>query len=536
MSVSGWQGPRFIVPAVVLIAALYLLPAQLAPRRFPSDDSFFYLQVARNIAAGNGSTFNSVTPTNGYHPLWMGPCVLAEAIARGDRDLALRIVFAIQAGLAVGALLLFRSAARSMGIRSWILSIPLLAAFFLTGLYGSEAHLNGFFLLSSLLRLIRYAEAPGKRNALLLGLCLGLCFLARLDNVFFVAATLAVAAWSAGSTTRARARALPWIAAPILAAALPYLAWNLASFGHLVPISGAVKSTFPVARPDLRNLGTLGLVTLAGALIGGPQLALPGVSRLRRLALWPLAAGVAAHAAYIVLYTDHNTHWSWYYVAGVVLLAFLAPIAADALAARWPRLPWRAAVGVVVVVLTAWGILRGWARFLNPEAASHNQLVVQLLPPTAYDRWSVQFARWMDRNLPERSGVLVFDYPGALAYYSSLRILPADGLMSDFRFDEELRRRGLAGYLAAKEIAYYLGPIPATPAAQDGCDSALVRAPLSRVPVGMIVRCPGDRIVTSAEATRGVQQPDVALYRIRRIAPPPAGAPRDKIVKRGALW
>ncbi|RME22092.1 MAG: hypothetical protein D6798_16635, partial [Deltaproteobacteria bacterium] len=39
------------------------------------DDSFYYLEIARNIAAGRGSTFDGLQPTNGYHPLWMAICV-----------------------------------------------------------------------------------------------------------------------------------------------------------------------------------------------------------------------------------------------------------------------------------------------------------------------------------------------------------------------------------------------------------------------------------------------------------------------------
>lgn len=35
------------------------------------DDFFYYLIVAQNFAAGHGSTFNGIVPTNGYHPLWM---------------------------------------------------------------------------------------------------------------------------------------------------------------------------------------------------------------------------------------------------------------------------------------------------------------------------------------------------------------------------------------------------------------------------------------------------------------------------------
>jgi hypothetical protein len=536
---------------------LYLLPAQLAPRRFPTDDSFFYLQVARNIVAGHGSTFNTVTPTNGYHPLWMGVCILVESIARGDRDLVLRIVFAIQAALAAGVILLFRSAARSLGISAWLISVPILAAYFLTGQYGSEAHINGFMLLLALVRLIRQVQAPSRRNELLLGIALGFVFLARLDNLFFVAAAALTAAWasshpmsSAGPSASPRflLATLTWTAAPALAISLPYLLWNRLEFGHFVPISGAIKSTFPELRPDLRNLGALGLITFATALAGAVTFALPHTPRLRRLVLSPLAAGVIAHALYVVCYTDHHTHWSWYYVAGVILLAFLVAIAADALKQQLPRRLATAAIALAIIAVTAWGLARGWARFANADAASHNQLVIQFLPPTPYDRWTVQFAHWMETHLPPHAGVLVFDYPGALAYYTTLRIVPTDGLMSDFQTDADLRRQGLGRWLADHHIDYYLGPNPtsspnpssgpnptASPSSAAPCDSAIVWAPLSRVPLGAIVRCPEDRIVTSAEATQGVQEPDVALHRIRRVVPI-ENAPREHISKHGALW
>ena len=190
-------------------------------------------------------------------------------------------------------------------------------------------------------------------------------------------------------------------------------------------------------------------------------------------------------------------------------------------------------MGITVILLTAWGLVRGWARYRNADASSHNQLLLRILPATPHDRWSVQFAGWMDSHLPPGAGVLVFDYPGALAYYSSLRIISADGLMGDFEFDGELRRGGLARYLAAHDIRYYLGP---SPARSDRCDSAVVRTPLTRLPVGAILRCPGDQLTTSATATRGVEQPGVTLHRIHRIVPAPPATARDAVVKHGALW
>jgi hypothetical protein len=160
------------------------LPALLAPHNFPSDDSLFYLQIARNIAAGQGITFNTVTTTTGFHPLWMIPCVIAAWLTGGEPTRMLRVVFAMQIALALAVLALYRAVARRLGIRAWPLGVPVLAAYFLTGMYGSEAHVNGVCVLGSLVLLLRGRERPSIGEAIALGLLLGLTVLARLDNVF----------------------------------------------------------------------------------------------------------------------------------------------------------------------------------------------------------------------------------------------------------------------------------------------------------------------------------------------------------------
>ena len=63
--------------------AICIVLVCLTARRWPhgiaglgllQDDFFYYEKIATSIATGHGSTFNHVTITNGYHPLWM--CVL----------------------------------------------------------------------------------------------------------------------------------------------------------------------------------------------------------------------------------------------------------------------------------------------------------------------------------------------------------------------------------------------------------------------------------------------------------------------------
>ena len=50
-----------------------------------SDDAFYYLKIAQNVAAGRGLTFDGISVTNGFHPLYLGLLLpLCPAAPRGD--------------------------------------------------------------------------------------------------------------------------------------------------------------------------------------------------------------------------------------------------------------------------------------------------------------------------------------------------------------------------------------------------------------------------------------------------------------------
>jgi hypothetical protein len=65
---------NFFIPCVlfagILIKCLSPFRSKLPWMIYMQDDFFYYLKVAQNLAQGNGSTFNGIVPTNGYHPLW----------------------------------------------------------------------------------------------------------------------------------------------------------------------------------------------------------------------------------------------------------------------------------------------------------------------------------------------------------------------------------------------------------------------------------------------------------------------------------
>jgi hypothetical protein len=183
---AGW-----IIAATLLV--LLLSPALLRPTEFVQDDSYFYLQIADHIVAGHGSTFHGITPTNGYHPLWMAGVVAADFLASRDRELTLHLVACIQTLLALGTAFLFYRLLRRMELDYWLPGVAVVLCYLLgTGLYGSEAHLNALLLVAGMLSLWHALASQRWRPWFMTGLLFGFATLARLDNLF-VAAVLCTA-------------------------------------------------------------------------------------------------------------------------------------------------------------------------------------------------------------------------------------------------------------------------------------------------------------------------------------------------------
>ena len=434
---------RRIAP-VALLLLLYALPSHLRPARYPADDSYFYLLVAENIVGGNGSTFNGVMPTNGYHPLWMLLCLPIALVTDGNRIATLHVTFVVQLLLLVALLLCARQIARTLGLRHGMFGATLLAAYFLSYLYASEAHVNGFLIAATFWALLVAARRDTLPRWTLVGVGLGLALLARLDNVFLAAALVLVGIpMACGRSPRALTRALA-VVTPGAVIVAPYLAYNVVVHGHLMPISGAIKSTFPALRPDITNLGSLGVIVAILALVS--ILVSRGVQGRDplRLILRTVGIGVLMHAAYIVLFTDEITTWSWYYVPGVLNAALLLGLGMEWLERTAARVAGRrtADLGVrlCLVLLVLAGTARTWQRYATDKHA-----------------WKREVAAWLADNLRAGEPIYVYEHPGTFAYYSNQRIVPIDGLINDYHYQDELVRLGVRNYLAAKGIGFYLG-------------------------------------------------------------------------------
>jgi len=217
------------------------------------DDTFYYFKTALNVGRGLGSTFDGINRSNGYHPLWLGVLAVLGFFVRDDMVLFTRLAFTLQiAAIWAGGMLLARLRPTGGARVLWPLSLALANPFVAKiVLCGQETALQ--FLLSSVVlvgwwRLRAAGRAGSTGPTVLLAIAAALLTLSRLDGAFFSGLVLAMPLVAPSESERAgglaaRLRSTALGLGVFAAALLPYLAYNLVSFGHLMPVSGAIKMT-----------------------------------------------------------------------------------------------------------------------------------------------------------------------------------------------------------------------------------------------------------------------------------------------------
>ncbi|MBN1164435.1 MAG: glycosyltransferase family 39 protein [Candidatus Krumholzibacteriota bacterium] len=415
-------------------------------QRYIGDDAFFYLVIARNFSRGIISSFDGLHYTNGYHPLWM---VLSAGIARliSDDDAYLRISI-LTGFLFEGCMLyllwsFFRHRARD---RTTAYLVMLTAVIFLVlpSWHSLESPLAVLITLAALGFLIKHRDDDSLKHSLLLGLFLSLAVLARLDSIFVVAPLLLARLYY---LSRDKKRTFRSFSLTLLVFSLPlaaYLALNLAMTGHLVPISGAIKSSFPV--PTLTNL-SLSVPRLAriappvfSALLVTSLLLLERKGKRISSPLPTLFLGLNLG---VILFSIYEFFFQkdagfglrpWHFaVPNLIMVLSLGLFVYP----RFPRLLKYALAGLIITA----GLTNAAAKY-----GFRNLRDVAL-----YDVYHT--ALWVRGNVAETEVIAATD-PGIVAYFGRCRTINLDGLVNTYRYQEMVAAGRLEEYLRENKVRY----------------------------------------------------------------------------------
>lgn len=245
----------FIAASFSLLIGLFFV-WQPIPKllNYAADDAFYYLQIARNTAKGMGISFDGISATNGFHPLYWLFLVLLFIASPDTLELNthLALTFCLLTGLG-SAVPLFLSSRKLWGSLageitsvSWLLCPWVL--FILVK--GVETGFYMFFASWSVYLYILYKNHGVVENstlyALTTGLLLGFTFLARSDGIFLVAAIALdqILIWNGknkftiDTLTMKKLVDWLWMAGSFTIVLLPWLLWNYKNFKSVIQVSG----------------------------------------------------------------------------------------------------------------------------------------------------------------------------------------------------------------------------------------------------------------------------------------------------------
>lgn len=460
---------RWLRVATVAVAAAWLPIVLLwkpLPHALTYDDAWYYFQIARNVAGGDGSTFDGSNVTNGYHPLWLLVSTLPY-LAGLDGTAAVRALLVAQLGLYVGALSVLAGCIGKPGadetaghagswsrladradagiagrwcsgavVTVWVLATanPAVLRLFVNGMESGLVALAGSLLLASAVRHRGDLLAAPVHTTVLL--CVA--FLARTDAVVVAGVALV---WCVVLRRRIDRRVLA-VAVVFAAVVLAYLAVNVVLVGNPLQISGVSKRVDPDGR---RIVLLVSCVFAAGALLfAGDRVrrrTLAGASwRLPRTAAWfGATAWWAAAGALLVGYSRGlaTEDYLWHYAPhGLWLVALLGHVVADlaegVVAERPqtdPHAPRRVAILAVVGLPFVAGLVLQSQSFIDPE-----QRALQIGDRAA--------AEWVAVKLPSSAVLGSFD-AGVVGYFAERPVVNLDGLVNSYEW-RDARTAGTA--------------------------------------------------------------------------------------------
>lgn len=464
-----------------------------------TEDAYYALTVARNIAQGRSVTIDGTTLTNGFQPLFTFLCVPIYALFGKDDYLPLRLVLLLEWCFYVGTAWLVARIVTDLippgRSEDKVFVFRLTFLLYLGSMFVVVEHFNGLetgcvlFFYGLTWRVYEKSDLSEIRDLVKLGVLLGFTVLARIDAAFFVA-VLALFQLVGGPSTAIRDKLTRFAVLSIvpLLVSLPWWLYNLIWFGTLMPTSGQALTLWDpslsragagllavsqcsipavyVGRFELIN-GTIRLDMLRGLILGaalvgaisylrcaGREWSLLGTGRLQLKQTINFSGCFLAFNATLVLWYVGSSAAAHFYVRYFAPLMVLSTwILGSCLAAvqvtksrRFARIVGPASlvfIFPVILMTSMWHT--GWGSLGNPMYTQQIPLVLRLVPETDY---------------------VAAGQSGTLGYFRS-KVVNLDGKVNSeaLRYQDHMR-----DYLAERKIRWfcdrlsivhqYLGPNP----------------------------------------------------------------------------
>jgi hypothetical protein len=372
-----------------------------------------------------------------------------DALPEGE----LRAVIVLQAIIVlVSSLALLRLASRHFSSKTLLFSIVVLiylgVSRFVNGMESAVLLLTLSILLSFTTKVVQI-RVMSARSLFWLGLLAGLVVLSRLDMVFLLGVICVLLSPLFGNPPGSWKR-VGWFLTGSLVVLLPYLVFNVLFFEHIMPISGSLKSSFPIVSfSSAKTIGdSLGKGDIVSVILAFCYCAWYLIARSKldqkigtnlQIGTFVLSMTVLLHFLHTVLFMKWAV-FSWHFA--MYLFCFwliLLHIVEGTLSLEFfRRNGWVYWLGIAFLLVGSlfWTYLRS-----EKELRSN------------FIQMSYDAAIWARENTDE-SDIFAMKDAGAFGFFSMRRVINLDGVVNSFQFQETLRDKRLNSYLASRSVKY----------------------------------------------------------------------------------
>ncbi len=465
--------------------------------RILPDDCFYYLKTCQYIALGQGSTFDGIHLTNGYHPLWM---MITTALASFIHSPFVLLKTALSLSIlasCISTLVLYKLL-KKITYTWWIPLVGSSLYFFNPQAIANSMDTLGtavstlFFIIALYITVLHSKNKNRIKGFIpLLGVVLGLLFLARTDNVFYIIAFFFMAIYQNQKQLRLKnALILTGVSLLIIS---PWLVWSLIRFGSFMQSQGLAlpflrQQTYLLSGKSHLSMLSVScwhflnfLIKELPANLGFTTIFFPAsifalslfIIGLRRQDKELQEAQIIRNSVKVVLFlylagiclVFSHTFWRWfpriwYFDQLIILSAFFVGLALIVLDTKrlFPRIVklfypdaepantfLRAVISMVIVVLLLLPLWRGTGRLIRGDYFWQTEML--------------DAAYWLKDNSKKDDVAAAFN-AGIISFFSERRVVNLDGAINNAAY-AALKKKDLMRLMYQSGVSYYLDYDPA---------------------------------------------------------------------------
>lgn len=423
------------------------------------DDASYYLKIAQNFSEGKGFSFDGINATNGFQPLWQYT-LIPLIYLNLKPELTLRIVFILQLILlSVSSIIFYHTQFKFFKAEAILPGgIIFLTFVFFNAVNGMETALMIFFI-SMLYFYVIKKNIPAVynfKNEFVTGIILGFVILSRLDMIFLAVAAgmfiLAGILFNKELREKKLIRLSAIISGTIIIVC-PYLVYNYFSFGNIIPISGYLKTTFPLydGKEKLKYIlayrecifVVLSFIYLVWFLFNLQKInQKTSDKKLYKFCMAIFALFVMMYFLYTVLFLNWVI-FSWYFISYSIFASLVVSLPVNYLLNLQNQTLKNLSIFFISLVLTIYGVYKIYNLYENRFLQ-------------AGDNWNIESykaAQWTKDNTNE-SDIFAMKDAGHFSFFSGRSVINLDGLVNNFEYQEVLKSKNLNEYLKSNNVRY----------------------------------------------------------------------------------